>query len=315
MLRFGIGGQLQIPSSRAVTPLHWKLFEEAGTKPAWCMLCLCENVAHWWAQNRWHSYTAGYVQKGPTHTLICKRIHTKTSTHFPPHSKTNTLSLHYTCTLYLPRLLCQSISLSFIFSTLLHSTLSFYLSTVCSYLSLHRSPSQSSPAKSLCPFIIHGVVLMAQAAMSDVNLCTSKAHSACTASARRVSAPAPVFRYHTALNQHAQSHLGHTAHANARLLFKARRSVPPFLNVNLVCFYAAKKRAEQIFNITISQPLVELHWDGWVVSFLPHKTKFLFYYNSDRFRWIEDKDLGLRVIPFCDDWSFKLFLLYVPCFT
>ncbi|KAL7381729.1 hypothetical protein ABVT39_010341 [Epinephelus coioides] len=73
---------------------------------------------------------------------------------------------------------------------------------------------QSSPAMGLCPFIIHGVVLMAQAAMSDVNLCASKAHSGCTTSAGRVTARATVLRYHTTLNQHAQSHLGHIAHAD-----------------------------------------------------------------------------------------------------
>lgn len=69
---------------------------------------------------------------------------------------------------------------------------------------------------------------MAQAAMSDVNLCASKALSAFTALARRVSARATVLRYHATLNQHAQSHLGHTAHANSLLLFKPPQTTAPF---------------------------------------------------------------------------------------
>lgn len=49
-------------------------------------------------------------------------------------------------------LLCQCIFFCCIFfSALLRSTLSFYLSTMCSYLSLHLFP-----AMGLCPFIIHG---------------------------------------------------------------------------------------------------------------------------------------------------------------
>lgn len=108
-----------------------------------------------------------------------------------------------------------------------HSTLSLYLSTMCSYLFLHLLPSQNSPAKGFCPFIIHGVVLMAQAAMSDVNLCASKAHWAYTTSARRVTAWATVLRYHTGPNQHAQSHLKHPAHANYLLLFRLAHSIPP----------------------------------------------------------------------------------------
>lgn len=72
---------------------------------------------------------------------------------------------------------------------------------------------------------------MAQAAMSDVNLCASKAHSAYTASAKRVTARAPVLRYHTRLNQHAQSLLGHAAHANCLLLFK-----PPLLEKKCICY-------------------------------------------------------------------------------
>lgn len=157
-------------------------------------------------------------------------MHTKTSTctsSLTP-KQTPSHSLHYTCTLYLPLLLCQCIFLSFNFSTSLCFTLSFHLSTMCSYLSFRLFPSQSSSAKGLCPFIIHGVVLMAQAAMSDVNLCASKAHSAYTASARRVTARATVLRYHTRLNQHAQSDPGHTAHANSLLLFQPPQTIPPF---------------------------------------------------------------------------------------
>lgn len=107
------------------------------------------------------------------------------------------------------------IFLSFIFSTLLRSTPSSFPSTMCSYLSLHLSPSQSSPAKGWCPFIIHGVVLMAQAAMSDVNLCVSKARSGYTTSSRKATAQATVLRNQTRLNQQVQSYLGHTAHGNS----------------------------------------------------------------------------------------------------
>jgi len=133
---------------------------------------------------------------------------------FLPHSKTNILSLHYTCMLYLSPLLYQCINFSCIFSTLLHSTLSFFLSTVCCCLSLHLFP-----AMSLCRFIIHGVVLMVHIAMSDVNLCASKAHPAWTASASKITARATLLRYHTRLNQHYQSHLNHTVRDDCVLLF------------------------------------------------------------------------------------------------
>lgn len=153
-----------------------------------------------------------------------------TQTFFPPHSKTNIFSLHYTCKLYLsphpPFFVPVHLFLLYFFH-FAHSTLSLYLSTMCSYLFLHLLPSQNSPAKGLCPFIIHGVVLMAQAAMSDVNLCASKAHWAYTASARRVTAWATVLRYHTGPNQQAQSHLKHPAHANYLLLFRLAHSIPP----------------------------------------------------------------------------------------
>lgn len=59
-----------------------------------------------------------------------------------------------------------------------------FLSTSCHYLHRHLFP-----AMDLCAFIIHGVVLMAQAAMSNVNLCASKARSAWTPSVGRVAAP------------------------------------------------------------------------------------------------------------------------------
>lgn len=123
------------------------------------------------------------------------KIHTKTSAHtfFPTPRQT---LFHFTThERFISLFLCQCIFLSVIFSTLLHSTLSFYLSTVCSYLSLLLLPWQSSLAMGLCPFIIHGVVLMARAAMSDVNLRASQAHSAYNASARGATTELTVLRY------------------------------------------------------------------------------------------------------------------------
>lgn len=100
--------------------------------------------------------------------------YTDKHTHFLSHSKTNTLSLHYTCRLYLPLIVPVHLSLVHLFH--FASLYTIFLSKYNVYLSLHLCPSESSPALGLCPFIIHEVVLMAQAAMSDVNLCTSKAH-------------------------------------------------------------------------------------------------------------------------------------------
>lgn len=103
---------------------------------------------------------------------------------------------------------------------------------------------------------------MAQAAMSDVNLCASEAHSAYTTLAGGLeggggfAVRAAELRYRTALNQHAQSHQGHTAHANALLLLRPLKST----------FYAAKQRAAQGSGIIIHQPLPESYSD-MTVSF------------------------------------------------
>lgn len=120
-----------------------------------------------------------------THNQSVRNSHKDKHTHFPPHSKTNAVLL--TAHAHIISLChCASSSLSL-------SPSFFPLCFALHYLSGHlqcvvispsiSSPSRSSPAKGSCPFIIHGVVLMAQAAMSDVNLCTSKAQSAYTASA------------------------------------------------------------------------------------------------------------------------------------
>lgn len=111
--------------------------------------------------------------------------------------------------------------------------LSIYLQCVVISPSI-SSPFGAAPAMGLCPFIIHGVVLMAQAAMSDVNLCASKAHSASPRLSREgYRSSCFVLRYHTALNQHAQSHLGHIAHANSLLLFKPSQTTPPFMQLTV----------------------------------------------------------------------------------
>lgn len=170
-------------------------------------------------------------------------FHTKTSTHTfvlclkqnPSHSTTQArfLSLSH----------CASASFSPLFFPLCFTL--HYLSIYLQYVVISPSisfPSRSSPAMGLCPFIIHGVVLMAQAAMSDVNLCASKAHSAYTASARRVTARAPVLRYHARLNQHTQSHLGHAAHANCLLLFNLLRLYHPFLKKNLFAMFLCSEQ-------------------------------------------------------------------------
>lgn len=197
------------------------------------MLCLCEIVAFagpgdeprsngivsspsrsWLdlgttqCRSYWHAQTGTNSHKDK-HTLS-----SSTPKQTPFHSVTHAwfISRSYCATASPPPLPVYIYFFPFRFT--LHY-LSIYLSIYSVQLSL---PPISSPlsgrATGLCPFIIHGVVLMAQAAMSDVNLCNSKAHSACTASARRVTAPATVLRYHTGLNQHAQSHLNHTANAN-----------------------------------------------------------------------------------------------------
>lgn len=112
-----------------------------------------------------------------------------------------------------------------------HFASSSYLS---SYLSLCLFPSQRSPAKGLCLFIIHGVVLMAQATMSDVNLCTSKARSGYTTSSRTATAQAAVLRYKTWLNQHVQSHLGHRVHAHSLLSFEPPQTNLPFYKKSIL---------------------------------------------------------------------------------
>lgn len=83
--------------------------------------------------------------------------------------------------LYLPRSYCTGASSPALFFPLCFTLHYPPIHLQCAVISPSiSSPSQSSPAMGLCPFIIHGVVLMAQAAMSDVNLCASKAHSAST---------------------------------------------------------------------------------------------------------------------------------------
>lgn len=197
----------------------------------WCMLrlkvkcCLCRPSDEP-KSNDIVTQLVRFGNDAPTilywHKQTGKNSHKDKRTHFLPHSKTNTLSLHYTWTLYLPLFVPVHLS------TLLHSTLSFYLSTVCSYLSLHLLPWQSSLAMGLCPFIIHGVVLMARAAMSDVNLCASQAHSAYNASARGATTELTVLRY-TEINT-----LTHTCKWCSSL-HSSRKTIAPFLKAILVC--------------------------------------------------------------------------------
>lgn len=202
----------------------------------WCMLCLCENVAF-----------VGPVMSPKSNGIVTQLVRfgndaaslflTYTDRQEFTQRQAHTLSSslqnkHPFAPLHMHALspsLIVPVHLSLLYFFPLSTSLdTIFQSTMCSYPSLHLFPSQSSPAMGLCPFIIHGVVLMAQAAMSDVNLCASKTHSAYTASARRVTVRATGLRYHTALNQHAQSHLGHTAHANPLLFFKPPQTIPPF---------------------------------------------------------------------------------------
>ena len=125
-----------------------------------------------------HTHNTGTGKKIQTKAeSACTHTHT-----FPPCTPKQT-PFHSTthARLYLPRSYCAGASSPALFFPLCFTLHYPPIHLQCAVISPSiSSPSQSSSAMGLCPFIIHGVVLMAQAAMSDVNLCASKAHSAST---------------------------------------------------------------------------------------------------------------------------------------
>lgn len=90
-------------------------------------------------------------------SILPKERHTKTNIHtlFPPHSKTNIFSLHYTCKLYLsphPPFFCASASFSTVFFPLC-SLYTIFVSIYNVQLSLAPSPPLSEqPSQWLLPF-------------------------------------------------------------------------------------------------------------------------------------------------------------------